>query len=450
MTLRVAFYGFDPLAVEIYEVLLDFREKIEVVGWVGKELEKRWPSNLDPPDTLPDLRSLWNRGGADVLIAARNLKENELEGFNGEIVYIKRNSPTRLILKALLEKKGDAGRELEEMLQFMTGISERVPVFEAYTDPLPKLEELLAQAISCCRADLGYLFLRGEMPDELVLQIAQGKGSERFAGTTFKIEGSLLAPLMEERRGFLMEVVPEEYPGGDFIKKTDTRYIMAVPLLAGGSNLGAIMLARSGGENFSAMELGVLSATALHACAALHVAHLYSDLDRSTIRDTVSDLFNESYFRQRLSDEVGRARRYSLNLCLMVMEVDGLDSYLERNGDIIGELAISDLGNIILKNTREVDVPARYGHDQFAILLPETRRLGAMRLAERLSKVISEYPFPTRDKKKFEQLTVCIGIASYPANADSEEMLLENALKALEVAKRESPHQIRLFSEELI
>ncbi len=449
MAMRVAFYGFDQLAVNIYESLLGFGGQIEVVGWVEKDLEKKWNSRLKRPNTLSDLKSLKEKGGAHLLIATKNLKNKEREEFEGEVVYIGRNSPMRTLFKVLLRGNGMAEEELEEMLRSMTEISGKVRVFEAYSDAFPKMGEILEQATSACHADLGYLFLRGEMPDELVLQIAKGKGADNFVGTTFKIEGSLLQPLMEKKRSFLMEVVPGEYAGGDFIKKMGMRYIVAVPLLTGGSNMGAIMLARRAGENFSARDLGVISTAAIQACASLYVARLYSDLDKSTIRDTVSDLFNESYFKQRLCDEVGRARRYSLNLCLLMMEVDGLEDYLRKHGDIIGELAISDLGNIILKNTREVDVPARYGNYHFAILLPETRRLGAMRLAERLRRVISEYPFPTREKKKFEQLTVCIGISSFPANADSEEMLLENAMKALEAARREGPHQIRLYSEEL-
>jgi two-component system cell cycle response regulator len=165
--------------------------------------------------------------------------------------------------------------------------------------------------------------------------------------------------------------------------------------------------------------------------------------------DSASGLFNLHYFQHQLHQEVSRARRYSLNVCLVFFELDDYNGYIERNGRYMGDFILSDIGNIVKRNTREVDTAARYGDNLFAVLLPETRRLGAMRLAERIRKVMDEYPFPSRERKEVERLTVCVGVSSFPANADNEQDLVNKALAALTSAKTAGPNNVRLYSDSI-
>ncbi len=176
------------------------------------------------------------------------------------------------------------------------------------------------------------------------------------------------------------------------------------------------------------------------------ISRLYSELETNVVKDTASGLFNLHYFQHQLNQEVSRARRYSLNVCLLFFEIDDYEGYIERNGRYMADFILSDLGNIVLRNTREVDTAARYGENLFAVLLPETRRLGAMRLAERIRKVVEEYPFPSREKKEVENLTACVGVSSFPANADNDLDLMNKALAALTAAKTAGPNNVRLYS----
>ena len=138
-----------------------------------------------------------------------------------------------------------------------------------------------------------------------------------------------------------------------------------------------------------------------------------------------------------------------MNVCLLVLDMDEFDEYTRRNGRVMADLVLSDIGSIIKKTTRDVDVAARIGEGRFAILLPETRRLGAMRLAERLRKVIEEYPFAAQDGKETEQLTACVGVSSFPANADNETTLMQRAVLTMQAAQAAGPSQVRLYSDDL-
>ncbi|MEJ5186986.1 MAG: GGDEF domain-containing protein, partial [Candidatus Geothermincolales bacterium] len=111
----------------------------------------------------------------------------------------------------------------------------------------------------------------------------------------------------------------------------------------------------------------------------------------------------------------------------------------------MAELVLSDLGSLLKRSTREVDLAARYGEERFALLLPETRRIGALRLAERLLGTIADYPFPSARKGETEKLTACAGIASYPANAENDRELLFKAMDALERARKTGPGSFHLY-----
>ena len=187
-----------------------------------------------------------------------------------------------------------------------------------------------------------------------------------------------------------------------------------------------------------AYHLGMLTVAAVNASLALQIAGLYSELETNTMRDSASGLYNQHFFHSRLVDEVNRARRYSLNVCLLVLEVDDLEEYARRNGRIMADFIIMEMGKIIIKSTREVDVPARYGDNRFAVLLPETRRLGAMRLAERLCETSWSTPSPPRTRRRWSSLPL-IGVSSFPANADNDNALLQRSVMALEAAQAAGP-----------
>jgi len=170
-------------------------------------------------------------------------------------------------------------------------------------------------------------------------------------------------------------------------------------------------------------------------------------LEENIVIDPLTGLHNRRQFEYRLDQETHRAERYTLTVSLIIFDIDNLDEYNNICGHMLGNLALSDIASIFRQGAREVDFIARVGGDEFALILPETNRLGAVKVADRLRGDVASYPFPIPNDRKSASLTVSAGIASYPGSADNERDLLARAYEALDSAKSQGANTIKLWEE---
>jgi two-component system, cell cycle response regulator len=158
---------------------------------------------------------------------------------------------------------------------------------------------------------------------------------------------------------------------------------------------------------------------------------------RSAITDSLSGLANFSYFKHFLEHEIKRSKRDSNSLALILMEPIDVKHSPNCLGHLAGEELLKDLGIIIKDNIREVDLAARYRKKQFAIVLSNTDENSAVMVAKRLKKVIQDHFPKSNENLSKKGLTVHIGTAFYPSDADSIEPLINQAEKALFRSKSE-------------
>jgi len=446
MFVRLAFQGFNTSLARLAESLASSRE-VRIVGMVADDIPSDWPDSLDQPQLFTEYKELISDASPDLLLVAGDTEE--LADIPGEcqVVSVHEEAPAGQLL-GLLAGIQASRIVLEDEIREIASLSASLNVIEAYTDPMPKLTQLLDRAAAVCDADMGLILLPGEVLDELNVVLARGEGMDRLVGEGLNVTGSLSGEAFDTGRPVQGEI-GEDIEEIRYLKDTGLSRLFAFPMRAEGRIIGIFALGRREEEEFGALKMTLLSLLADQAGLAVQISRLYSELEANVVLDSASGLYNQHYFHQRMSEEVSRARRYSLNVCLVVLEIDDFDAYMEKNGRFMGDLILSDVGNVIKRNTREVDTAARYGDNKFTILLPETRRLGAMRLAERIRKVIEEYPFPSREKKEVEKLTICAGISSFPANAENDNELLEKAFMALLAAREAGPNNIRLFSDNM-
>jgi diguanylate cyclase (GGDEF)-like protein len=167
-----------------------------------------------------------------------------------------------------------------------------------------------------------------------------------------------------------------------------------------------------------------------------------SDRDRAR---RVVKVLPDKHLHERVAEEMRRASRYSVNLSMAIFAIDDLRGYKERNGQTMRDLVLADLADIVSRNVRDVDVMGRVGAERLALVLPETGRFGALKLAERIRLLVQDYPFPALDLQRVEKLTVTVGISSFPALAESTEDLFDQTLEALESGKAEGTNRSKLF-----
>lgn len=212
---------------------------------------------------------------------------------------------------------------------------------------------------------------------------------------------------------------------------------------------GVLILWSNEKNHFENSDLTPLSLFAYYIATLLEIDELGDKLEENLVIDPLTGFHNRRQFHYRLRQEILRAKRYTLNVSLVVFDIDHLDEYNNACGHMLGNLALSDIASIFKKCTREVDFIARIGGDEFAAILPETNRLGAIRLADRMCAEVASYPFPVPNNKASSTLTLCAGIAAYPSASGTEQDILTKAFKALELAKKNGTNNIKLWDDDL-
>ncbi len=154
--------------------------------------------------------------------------------------------------------------------------------------------------------------------------------------------------------------------------------------------------------------------------------------------DALTDLFNRRYLDKTLEQELQRARRYAHCLSILMFDVDHFKKFNDTHGHDQGDRVLQSLGQTMKDSVRTVDIPCRYGGEEFLIILPDTDYDGAMILAERLRENVETTLVDGL------QVTISIGVASYPLlDIVSHEKFIESADKALYQAKDSGRNCVR-------
>lgn len=170
-------------------------------------------------------------------------------------------------------------------------------------------------------------------------------------------------------------------------------------------------------------------------------------LRRQCFRDGQTGLYNYRHFLQRLHMEFKRAKRYREPLTCIMLDVDSFKSINDTCGHRFGDYVLKKLGNLLRRPLRESDIVARYGGDEFGILVPNTGYQGATIIAHKIQMRINEYLFCSNGQSK--NVTVSLGLASIPADKHilSPGQLIDFADKALYEVKRRGGNGILGFQE---
>jgi diguanylate cyclase (GGDEF)-like protein len=163
--------------------------------------------------------------------------------------------------------------------------------------------------------------------------------------------------------------------------------------------------------------------------------------------DGLTELYNYRTFYELLDAEFARSQRFVHSLSLLMIDVDDLKVYNDTFGHPAGDAILRELAKLLRKCVRNCDVVARYGGDEFAIILIETNKEDAMGTASRIRRLVEETRFAHDNGFPHETSTVSIGVASYPADAGEKEELVTKADQALYEAKTLGGNLVRTSNQ---
>ena len=228
----------------------------------------------------------------------------------------------------------------------------------------------------------------------------------------------------------------------ELLFKEGIRSSVRVPLVARGKVIGALFLGSVVPRCYSERELEFLVPVGEQLAIAIENSRLFQEINRLAITDELTGLFNRRHFYHHLEQEFKRARRYNRPLSLIMMDIDDFKRYNDLNGHLAGDQILRILAGRLRSSTRAVDMLARYGGDEFGIILPETDLKQAGVQAERIRSAVKRDPQGAHDQKDGNGLTASLGIACLGPEIREVEDLIRAADQALYRSKAAGGNRI--------
>jgi len=212
-------------------------------------------------------------------------------------------------------------------------------------------------------------------------------------------------------------------------------YSMLLPIGPKGKLLGILAVGEKLQGEFTPADREMLTILSNMISVAISNINQGKKLEEISHIDELTGLYNYRSFSMRLREEILRAQRFGRYLSLAILDLDSFDLYNQSLGEKKGDLALRQVAAIMRSSLREVDIPFRYGGEEFAFIMPEANRKICQELMEKVRGNIEDYPFPGQEIQPKGKLTASVGGVTLPDEAKTVEELIYKADLSLYKAK---------------
>ncbi|PLX99611.1 MAG: sensor domain-containing diguanylate cyclase [Desulfuromonas sp.] len=320
-------------------------------------------------------------------------------------------------------------------------LSTLVEIGKALTSTLSRedvLNVVMEKVSLLLHSKLWSLLLVDEKTGEMTFEIAVSPAAERLKGLRLKKGEGIAGWVAEHGEPLLIPNVNEDSRFSSQVDEAtsySTKSIICVPLKSKNRILGVIELINSEEEGtFTKNDLPILTTISDYVAIAIENALYFEKINELIITDDLTELYNSRHFNELIDYELERARRYGTFLSIVFFDLDYFKTVNDTHGHLVGSRILSEIGALVKKYTRRVNLAARYGGDEFVMLLPNTDKEGAIKMAGDLLDIIRENPFKADDETPIN-LTASFGVATFPVDADDKNELVRLADKAMYAVK---------------
>ena len=232
----------------------------------------------------------------------------------------------------------------------------------------------------------------------------------------------------------------------ELLVRDGNEVLAMLPLVVKGRSIGLVELVSHDAVTWSDERIGLARTMANEAAMALENARLYEDARNLADRDPLTGFYNHRFLHERLGEEVVRTQRGRRPLSVLMLDLDDFKLVNDTFGHLFGDRVLIWTAELIRSTLRASDIPARYGGDEFAIILPETNAAEARRAAERILEAFRDRAFVGEHRGPVP-IGASIGAATFPADGRTGTELIAAADHALYRVKRDGGHDAALAGD---
>ena len=385
-------------------------------------------SGLDLVETLklekPELSVILITGHGTVESAVKAMKMGAMD-------YIRKPlSPGefKIVVRRALEKVRLTEENLElkksiKLYNMSTRISKTIEIEELYQ----VIFDLMMQETGATR---GFLYVVDQEHGDSNIVVSDGFDPDLNEDVEKRMFARFESELSQLDEPLVLEDVSKiaiKYRSSD----DPLQSLMFIPLRNKSKLVGMVVFFDTEKANaFGERDVRIASFLCEHAKSAIENALLYSQAKILTITDDLTNVFNYRYLNNILDRELVRAQRLNSSMSVLFLDLDDFKKVNDTHGHLVGSKILQELAGLLKFAVRKVDAVARYGGDEYIVVLTDTNAKGAQLVAERIRKMVEDHPF--LENEGFDiSLTISIGVASYPEHGLNKVELLHLADEAM-------------------
>lgn len=277
------------------------------------------------------------------------------------------------------------------------------------------------------------LLMVDEKTDELYFAIVVGEASEKIKDMRLKIGEGVAGWVAANGEPV---IITDAYRDERFAKwfdetsgfKTDS--LVCVPMISKGRTLGVIEMLNLQKSDLTEAQIELMAAFADFAAIAIENANNFQRITELTIIDDCTGLYNARHMHTLIDTELSRAKRYKHPFSVIFLDLDHFKNVNDTHGHLIGSRLLYEIGQVLAEGLRSIDAAIRYGGDEFVLILPQTSRAGALKVANRLRESLNSKVFFEEEGLNIS-ITASFGISSYPEDAADKEDILRHSDQAM-------------------